>query len=67
MACLNLYSSEPHLVCCVPSLRSIRNELISNRIQEKLSPFSNFSYSNMIVHVPSASFVLLTLGVIYFK
>lgn len=66
MSYLSLRSSEPRLVCCVPSLRSMRNELISHHIQENLSLLSNFSFYDMTVRVPSASFVL-TFGVIYSK
>lgn len=56
MSHLSLHSTELHLVCCVPSLRSMRKELISKNRQENLSLFSNFLFSNVVVHVPSASF-----------
>lgn len=66
MSHVRLHSTRLHLVCCVSSLRSMRNELISNNRQENLSLFSNFSFYNMVVRVLSASF-FLTFGVICFK
>jgi len=66
MSPLSLRSSEPRLVRCVPSLRSMRNELVSSHTQKNLSTFSNFFFYNMIIPVLSAS-VIVTFGGIYFK
>lgn len=51
---LSWCSGEPRLVCCVPCLRAMGNELISNHMEKKNSFFSNFSF----LHVCMCTVVL---------